>query len=573
MTAAVLSFLLSSAHASHDPKMAPRTHGVDRREHGKVPARDGVRLFTAWFTPDGDGPFPTVVTRVPYPMDPLLDAQCRILARRGYACVYQHVRGRGRSDGTWTPFVHDEKDGEDLIAWIKEQPWSDQKIGWIGDSYLAAAGWTVIAEDPAGVSTIVSRMFAPSLYTTAYEDGLLRHELVTAWMSMMPDDRRHLIGPRRYHRALEHRPRLTMDEVAAGHPVPWFREWLTGEDPSAPLWNTGDGGRFERAAENTRIPVMMVGGWSDAFIEAQIDAWAALPSRENSLLVIGPWSHIGQAPSAVPLRGQRGPGGGGGLMVQYPRVLDWLDVHVKGAEPRYPNSGVVSYVIGGDRWEIRPDWPPPARERRFGAVSGADRCDGALVEGGVLSAPLTYTYDPQHPLPSRGGAGMLAGAVPMMNGVKPGFVRSPYRCERREDVLCFRSAPLSAPLHLAGTIKVELEVASDAPDTAFGFRLLERREGGPEFLLREGFATLALREGGGRTPYAPGERVRVVADGAPLEVEVHAGSELVLVITSSSFPAVEAHPNTDGLLAEATETRVARQTVFSATLVLPEVVD
>ncbi len=545
----------------------------DARGKLEVPARDGTPLYTVWFLPEGDGPFPTVVTRVPYPMDPILAWQCRQLNEAGYACVFQHTRGQGRSGGVWEPFVHEEKDGEDLIAWIHQQSWSNQQIVWIGDSYLAATGWTVVAEDPGGISAMVSRVFAPSLYTSAYESGLMRHELMTAWMALMPDEDAGMVAGRRYHRALAHRPRMTMDEVAAGQVVPWYRAWLAGEDPASPFWTSGDPARFGAAAANTHVPVMFVGGWSDPFIDAQVEAWAVLPQRERSLFVIGPWDHLGNSPADVPLRGQDDPLAGGDGALQLPRVIAWLDANLKGVTSVTDLSGVFSYVIGGDRWEHYPTWPPPTTERRFEAAAGAGRCDGTLTEGGApLAAPLQYRYDPEDPLPSRGGSGLLAGVVPLMNGVPPGFIRSPAHCDRREDVLQFRSAPLAAPLHLAGQIAVSLEVASDAPDTAFGFRLLEQRADGPEIILREGFVTLALRDGAPRQPYTPGERVTVLADASPLEAELHAGSELVLVLTSSSFPAFEAHPNVAGSIAEAAETRPAQQTVYRATLVLPEVV-
>jgi putative CocE/NonD family hydrolase len=581
MIAWIVGVALAGSDVPHG--MPPVTNHVGDHGKARLPARDGTELFTRWYVPNGDGPWPTVVTRVPYPMDAALDWQCRVLVRRGYACVFQHVRGRGRSDGTWTPFVNEERDGQDLIAWVKTQEWSDGRVAWVGDSYLAATGWTVASDDPDGVSTLVSRIFAPSLYTSAYEDGLLRHELVTAWMAIMPDERAGLLASRRYHRALETRPRTDMDVVASGHEIGWYDEWLSAEDPAAPLWTTGDPQRFAKAAASMQLPVLMVGGWSDAFIEAQVDAWADLPDevRAESVLVVGPWAHLGQSPSAVPLRNQRGSGGVAGYPAfQTPRVIDWLDVHVKGEPAEYPTQGVITYVVGGDRWETRADWPPPTQDLRFEAVGTDDPCEGELSRGGGLETrggglparrELTFPYDPEDPLKSRGGAGMLAGAVPLMKGVKPGFVRAPDHCERREDVLRFESPPLDAPLHLAGTLRVEMEVSSDAADTAFGFRLLERRKNGAEFLLREGFTTLALRDGAPRKPYTPGERVTVVPDAAPLEAEIHEGSQLVLVLTSSSFPSYEAHPNVAGNLSDAKETVVAQQTVYSATLVVPQV--
>lgn len=102
-------------------------------------------------------------------------------------------------------------------------------------------------------------------------------------------------------------------------------------------------------------------------------------------------------------------------------------------------------------------------------------------------------------------------------------------------------------------------------------RLLERA--GRAYMLREGFATLALRNGGPRTPYTPGERVQLSVDTAPLEMEFQPGDKIVMYITSSSFPAYEAHPNQAGILAEATTTRPAQQSIYAATLILPEVAE
>ena len=538
-----------------------------------LPARDGTALHTITWLPDGPGPWPTVVTRVPYAMGIALDWQCRLLVRRGFACVVQHVRGRGRSGGAWSPFVHEEHDGQDTLAWIRGQSWSNGRIGWLGDSYLAATGWTVALQDPDGLSTLVSRIFAPSLYLSAYEDGLLRHELVTAWMALMPDERNRLLGVgHHYRKALAHRPRTTLDVVAAGHPVPWYREWLEAEDLSAETWNRDDALAFQQAAETTVIPVLLIGGWADAFIAAQLDVWSRLASRDQSLLVVGPWAHLGQKPSAIRLGGVAGPGDGPLEQLQIPRVLDWLATHLADAPARTPQVGAITYVVGGDRWEFRPAWPPPTVPYRLGIEAGADGCSGRLVaQPTPLVAPLHWTYDPADPLPSRGGDGMLAGAIPTFNGVKPGFVRVRGACDRRADVLRFQSAPLERPLHFAGAIRVEMEVSSDVLDSAFGFRLLERRRDGTEFLLREGFATLALRDGAPRKPYTPGERVHLVPDATPLEAEIHAGSSLVLVLTSSSFPSYEAHPNVSGLLSAAVETRVAHQQVFAAVLTLPRV--
>ena len=109
------------------------THKVGPRKRVRVEMRDGHTLRTVVRRPKGDGPFPTIFTRTPYPMGFILGRQCKVFVEQGYACGWQVVRGTGRDAGRggedgWHPFVHDEADGQDAVAWIREQPWSDGQV-------------------------------------------------------------------------------------------------------------------------------------------------------------------------------------------------------------------------------------------------------------------------------------------------------------------------------------------------------------------------------------------------------------------------------------------------------------
>ena len=536
------------------------------KETAWVAARDGTQMRTVIIRPRDEGPFPTVFTRTPYPLGLLLAEQCRGFVRRGYACGWQEVRGRLKSEGDWYPFIHEVSDGQDAVAWIREQPWSDGQVAWVGDSYLAATGWAVAMDEPDGVTTLVSRVFAPPLYDASFEDGLVRHTLITSWMVANPGFEANPFG--RLSRALAHRPRQTADEAAVGRAVLWYRDIIDAETPAAARWTASGVPRFEHAADNMRIPVMLIAGWSDAFVEVQLDAWSRLPGR--NALIVGPWAHLGQTPSDIPLRGLS-ESAGGGQMAQLPWVYAWLDTQVRGLEPPDGLYGAHTYVVGGGRWEHRAEWPPPTTERLFHLVPREERCAGILTEADPPShPPFTWTYDPADPFPSRGGAGILAGFVPPP-GVKPGFVRVPDLCPRRSDVWQFESEALSESLHFAGSVALEMEVASSAPDSAFGFRLLLRQPSGRLIMLREGFATLALNGAPTRTRYTPGTRMTLTADAQPLEAELQPGESLVVVLTSSSFPVVEAHPNRDGVLADVEKVQTAQQRVFSATLRVPVV--
>ena len=104
----LLAVLLISACMPHG--LPPPEAPLGPRSRTEVVTRDGVALFTKVRLPGGDGPFPTVLVRAPYPMDPFLDWKCRVFNRHGYACVYQDTRGRGRSEGEWLPFEHEPDD-------------------------------------------------------------------------------------------------------------------------------------------------------------------------------------------------------------------------------------------------------------------------------------------------------------------------------------------------------------------------------------------------------------------------------------------------------------------------------
>ncbi|HET6829482.1 MAG TPA: CocE/NonD family hydrolase, partial [Ramlibacter sp.] len=104
-----------------------------------VPMRDGVRLATDIYMPQGKGPFPVILERTPYGkgapsrserthLDPQpLGRQqvAEFFVRRGYAVVYQDCRGRHGSEGEFVKYLSEAADGHDTCAWLVAQPWCD----------------------------------------------------------------------------------------------------------------------------------------------------------------------------------------------------------------------------------------------------------------------------------------------------------------------------------------------------------------------------------------------------------------------------------------------------------------
>src|SRR6185295_18455686 len=97
---------------------------------GKIGARDGLSLWTWVLLPDVVPPegVPTLLWRSPY-RAPSYNYDSwryyfRFFTHRGYAFVFQDVRGRGFSQGTFDVLRHEIDDGQDTTHWIVRQPWS-----------------------------------------------------------------------------------------------------------------------------------------------------------------------------------------------------------------------------------------------------------------------------------------------------------------------------------------------------------------------------------------------------------------------------------------------------------------
>ena len=111
--------------------------------HVQVAMRDGVRLATDVYLPEGEGPFPTLLTRIRGGRSSAFIVGVLMLnpldaVERGYAVAVQEVRGRAGSEAAWHPFVHELEDGADCLDWVVGQPWCDGRVAAYGTAYSAS---------------------------------------------------------------------------------------------------------------------------------------------------------------------------------------------------------------------------------------------------------------------------------------------------------------------------------------------------------------------------------------------------------------------------------------------------
>lgn len=518
--------------------------------------RDGVSLSTRLFLPVGDGPWPVVVVRDPYSFAHYIS--CKVFVRYGYACVHQEVRGRGASQGIWYPFTDERRDGLELIAWILRQPWQNGNLALQGGSYLGVVQWAVAGDLPPQVKTFVPTVAHGDVYQLAYRNGMFNQGVGGVWLySQFQPLPRMLWSGRDWRESVaRHFPALGVDPAAFGPAWTSYRDYIRHPERDDPYWQSPDYVALRDAHRNVHVPVLMIGYANDFFLPGMLQTYEELPTRDRSVLMIGPGNHGGGAEPEIE----------GAYAGDYADTLAWLDHHLRGAPlPARLRPGVNVFVHGANSWRHFDRWPQrrPSLVYHLDNLAGAQACDGGdlSVEPAAANQAAHFAYDPRHPVPTLGGPFQLISDTVAEQGDEI--------CAR-QDVLSFASAPLAADRVLNGSIRIRLLVSSDAADTAFTVKLSEHFADGRIYNIRDDISSLSLRNGARRRmTYAPGDQVEVVFDLTPILWRLRSGSRLRLDISSSSAPAFFPHPNRAGLWSDVGDPVVAHQSIHGGSLEIP----
>lgn len=211
--------------------MQEKEYGIATQEL-YLPMSDGVKLYTLLYRPEGLPQIPVLVQRSCYPdqMD-LYRVYGQELARRGYGYLVQICRGTGPSQGVWEPNVHERQDGYDTLQWLDAQPWVES-IGYFGASYLALTGWAVADILPPKVKGMMLTVYGTDRFTSAYEKGLFRHDVLTGWA--MPNAGRPIDAD--YLESCRYRPHAEVDTALWGGRLPWYQDWIHAANREDPYW-------------------------------------------------------------------------------------------------------------------------------------------------------------------------------------------------------------------------------------------------------------------------------------------------------------------------------------------------
>jgi len=519
--------------------------------------RDNVKLHSTVFFPKGKGPFPVILIRNPYTSGLFSAVTAEIFIRYGYACMIQSVRGQNKSEGKWVPLENEFNDSEDTSKWLAKQSWHNGNIALYGPSYTGYTQWAAADRLPKEVKTMIPIVFGTDFYPTVYTNGMLHHEFISAWAYLMPGRKIRSNNGKKYQKAIRHRPYFEADEKYLNKRLPWFRDWIRSSEPGASYWKRKENDYIKGMPGRIKIPVLMIGGWFDAFLKAQIKDWKNLATQKESRFILGPWTH------GLRVYGDLTLPNSSGVSTQWNEVLQWLDHHLRGKKYTKQKGVVSAYIIGSSTWKEYKNWPQKKETKKLYFHVNNDKCpQGKLLpQKTITNKKYSFTYDPDNPVETRGGSNMLAFLVPGFSEITPGPVLQPKPCTRK-DVITFISSPLEKT-KLQGPLSMKLYVSSSAQDTAFTATVMEIYEDGKAVNIRHTVATLSLRNGAQKIlNYKKDSIVPITLTTAPIGWTIKKGSRIRIDISSSNFPLYNIHPNVKGQWAKIKDYQKAQQRII-----------
>ncbi len=515
--AVVLLSAVACSPAPDEPRTGTDETPAPRYEitEVRIPMPDGVELAADLHWPAGadrSAKYPVLLEYLPYRKDESRDYSYSLYSYfldRGYVVVRVDIRGTGNSAGVPIPYEYSDielDDGEDVIAWLAEQPWSTGKVGMFGISWGGFNSIQMALRNPPALEAFVAVMATDYLYAedVHYIDGIMHTD---SWM--MSHD---------LYNVLPGAPDFVMDE-----------DWVKNRFDAKPsvyayMHEQRDGPFWDRASargqyEKLRIPGYHIGGWFDGYRNSlpRMLEHADAPMKA----MIGPWDHYYPHDAWPEPR------------VEWRReAVRWFDHWLKGEdtgileEPAfavyvrdwYAPDPAIETVPGRWRWEE--GWPI-ARTKHETWFARADHGLDTEAAG-----------EDTHRLEYQASSGLEGGGQTMWWGSV-----TPDQQPMDDDSLVYDSAPLESALEILGRPVAKLTVSASAPRANWVVRISDVSPEG-QVTQVAGAAFNGTHRNSAREPedLVPGEMF-------PIEVELHftswvfpKGHRIRVAVSNSQWP-------------------------------------
>ena len=553
-----------------------------------MPMRDGIRLATDIYRPKTDEKVPIIFSRTPYNFNTWRDGKQELrtaeraleVVKRGYAYVVQNERGRYFSEGEWDILGVPLTDGYDAFSWMKDQSWSNGKIGTLGCSSTAEWQMAVAALDhpshaamvPQGYGAGVGRIGDINEQGNWYRGGA-EQMLFFSWLYGVEHDKfkpripagatqEDLIRISRYYDLAPENPEVDMSEALNHLPIQDILKNINGKHevfdkmivrkPNDKAWY--EGGIYHDDME-IGVPSFWFASWYDVSITPNLALFNHVRNntkdadiRDNQYLVIAPTLHCRYTRATEnTIVGERSVGD---ARLNYDeQIYDWFDLWLKDSQNDFKEKTprVQYYTMGSNKWQSSETWPPANTQLVSYYLDSKGNANSSSGDGRLTTTkagtdnPDGFTYDPMDPVMSYGGNVCCTG-----NAIQGGSFDQ-QEMEKRDDILVYTTDALEEGVEVSGFIESTLYVSSDAKDTDFTIKLIDVYPDGQAYNLDETIQRVRYREGYDKEVFMEKGQVYKV-DLTPMSTSNYfkKGHRIRIEISSSNFPRFARNLNTGG---------------------------
>ena len=497
--------------------------------YGEYVPFDGEKFFTVVLLPEKNGRFPTVICRSPYVQDMLNQLETDIVRhylnkfvswlKNGYAIVYQHCRGQGKSTGSFVPYIYEREDGLALRRWIREQSFYNGEIFLMGASYTASLHYAT-APFESDVKGAVFEVQDSERYRLWYRNGQMRKGHAD-WHFNLYKSKCGLNKSFNFS-SFSQLPLKNLSTRVLGENAEDFEQMLCAEKPSDVFWRTRLGGVDAKDATNhANIPILLTTGYNDFYVGGVFKMWNSMDeqTKNKCALLVSPYNHsdgYSEDRGLSFLNGKRSEQFGSAYQ------MDWFD-NIRTGKPLPYKKGVITY---------------------FRTFENVWQSDFYAIPTRDLSVPLgkemvSFCYNPLNP-PSF---------------CEEGCFQKDF--DHRPDVITVFTEPFETDLFIKGAIRAVLTVRSNCPDTSFYISLSIRKPQG-DYVLRHDITSLSYRIGN----YTENDIVKLDFCFDEYAFLLKKGERLRIDISSTDNSTYVCHTNKKGSYYLQTETVPAVNAVY-----------
>ena len=549
-----------------------------KKQEFEIPMRDGVLLHTTVYSPkDTSREYPILMTRTPYSSRPYGTDQYRskigpneLMMKQGNIIVYQDVRGRWMSEGTYDNMrgyipgkegkqVDEASDTYDTIEWlINNVENHNGRVGTWGISYPGFyATYSLLDAHPALKAVSPQAPIGDFFFDDFHHNGayLLSYWRATAlfgYPKMTPVDSAWYAFPElktqdQYQFFLDAGPLSNLDKYYEGNV---FWQQLKEHPNYDEFWQKRG---IIQHLDDIEPAVMVVGGLFDAEdLYGPFTTYKTIEKTSDNynILVMGPWSHGDWARKS----GRQAVGNmyfGDNISAHFQRDVEtvFFNHFLKGeGDGSVGLPEAYMFNTGSLEWKEYEAWPPKEAQKRSFYLGDDQQLTTRPSEGSE-----SFISDPSKP-------------VPYTQDIKVVFTPRKYMTDdqrfaaRRPDVLVFETEELEEDLTLAGGVLAKLQVATTGDAADWVVKVIdvfppdaEDFPETPEHLKMSNYHMMVRSEvmrGRFRNsfsdpePFVPNQKTAVEIQLQDVHHTFKKGHKLQIQIQSTWFPLIDRNPQT-----------------------------